>query len=440
MTIDPLQVPSPHSEEAEKAILGAMVAYPEEVIDKIADGGCLAKHFFAPAHQTIFGALQAMRQEKSQIDLLTVVNYLKDRKLLDRVGGSAYIADIAGSVISTYTVGTHVKTLKEKFKLREVLSICAHTIYDASQHISKSDTIASHAAAKMLEICQEDHHLSLVPISQAVETTMAHLEIIRKSGGMRGMPTGFDGIDRYTTGFYPGDFVIVAARPRVGKSVFAVQTLRACARAGYAVGMMSLEMSYEQLMLRMIAAECRIPLHIVRDGMPHDNDRQRAYSIAETLSKWPVHFQDVPRMTADEFRIQARRMVASGAQIIIVDYIQLLSGAGEFNRVQEMTTISRTFKSVAMELKIPVLALAQLSRKAEESEEPEQHHLRESGSLEQDADCVILLHRLTATKDQVDRGEYPTKVKITKNRQGREGVTQYLFEGRYQQFRTIDAK
>jgi replicative DNA helicase len=402
-------LPPIHSPEAERAVLGAMLAEPIQCVDEAAEA-LVAEDFFQPAHQTLFREMNQMRNAGQAIDPATLLQWLADRRLADTVGGPELMGELSASVVSVLTFPAHLETVRTKSLLRHLQTVCAAGAYNAHERQHEAAQVIDETERAMFAIGNRESGHGLVSAKQGVLGATELVErAMRLKGKVDGITTGLREVDELTTGFKPGDMVVIAARPGVGKTALALGITRhliserfdeqreRLVQPGWPVGFFSLEMTAEQLMLRLLAALTGIDLQKLRQGRLSPYELDRFAQTAEQLSEWPLHVDESSFLTIMQLRAKARRMKQRfGVAAIVIDYLQLLTGQSRNsdNRQVEVAEISRGIKGIAKELKVPVLVLSQLNRKPEEGgHEPALHHLRESGSIEQDADVVLLLSR-----------------------------------------------
>jgi len=406
-----------HSPEAEKSVLGAMLSDPEAVIDEVA-GVLRADDFFNPAHQSLFKCLIDMRNRALPIDPSTVLQYLEDRKIADSVGGPALLGQMAAGVVSVLTCPAHTQTVREKSLLNRLQKQSGKIAFNCQQRQHEPALVLEEAEREIYKIGESSITGEPKLFASYCRPVLEKIMINRARGTeYDGMPYGFRLLDQATCGAHKGELIIVAARPGVGKSAFAltlaknflkhkIQDDGSFTTPGYGVGLFSLEMTYEQMMLRWLAQATGLDSKNIRNGQRIDENgdktqmSDRELTLIELamldLKEMPFYFDDSPSLTISQLRSKARRLKKKHSiDVIIVDYLQLMGGQGEESRQVEVSNISKGLKGLAKELNIPIIVLAQLNRKTDDSAsgEPQLHHLRESGSIEQDADTVILLSR-----------------------------------------------
>ncbi|RFM26713.1 replicative DNA helicase [Deminuibacter soli] len=422
----------PQARELEEAVLGAIMLEKsafDNVIEIIK-----AECFYVDAHQRIFKSFQTLAQKSMPIDILTVVEELKSKEELDIVGGPYFITKLTNAVVSTANIEAHARIVLQKFIQRELIRISGEIIGDAYEDSTDVFDLLDDAEQKMFNITNNYLKKNYDDIGSALAKTINRIDELRnKTEDISGVPSGFPSLDRVTYGWQPSDLVILAARPAVGKTAFALNLIRNAAMnptKPTPVAFFSLEMSAAQLVQRILSAESEIMLEKISRGKLEDYEYQQLHSKGiKRLEQAPIFIDDTAALNIFEFRAKARRLVNKHkVGFIIIDYLQLMSGSNDgkqTNREQEISTISRNLKTLAKELHIPIIALSQLSRAVEtrkESKMPQLSDLRESGAIEQDADMVMFIYRpeyyevMNNENGESTRGE--THVRIAKHRNG----------------------
>lgn len=413
---------APHSIEAEKALLGTIISEPYH-LDSAIDSGLTPDDFFSQTHQELFRALSDMRNSGISIDVVTLSQYLEDNKILD--GGITLIGDIASSYVSPIS-SEHIKTIFNKSMLRKMQKALYNGLYEISEREHEPEAVIADIEKVVLEVSDggESHKTKIqqdvvCSTLEQIEKTVKYRKELDANGRHSepiGIPTGIRELDRLTTGLRGGQMWVIAARTGVGKTAFALQMTRAAASLNYPVGFITMEMSAENLLMRIISREASIDSMKIRSGTISDHELNQLKIHGDRLKKLPIFYEDVPTLSASRLGGKIRRLIARhGVKLIVIDYLQLMSGEGKGEqRYQELGKISRTVKSLSMEYNIPIVALAQLNRDAAEGE-PKLHHLRESGNIEHDADTILLL----GAKESVDNPfEQPMILNIAKQRDG----------------------
>ncbi|MCX7838815.1 MAG: replicative DNA helicase [Anaerolineae bacterium] len=387
----------PHNVEAEQAVLGALLLDPEAIVQIIPI--LHTEDFYLEKHQWIFEAIFALHERREPIDFLTVVAELERRNQLNEIGGAAYITALINAVPSAIHIEHYARLVERLSTQRRLIAAAgkiAEIAYTSEEDI---DAILDHAEEAVFAVAQRRLSRDLISMRVAVDQFMDHLDYVqRHQGELLGVPTGFIDLDKLLGGFQPSDLIIIAGRPGSGKTSFALSIMQtAAARYKKRVALFSLEMSAEQLVQRLVASLGEIDASALRQGKLSDDDYARLVRATGELSELPIFIDDSAALTPIEIRAKARRLHAEhGLDLIIIDYLQLMTVRGRVeNRVQEISQISRQLKELARELHVPVVALSQLSRAVESRQDhrPQLADLRESGSLEQDADVVILIFR-----------------------------------------------
>lgn len=389
----------PQNLEAEQSVLGAMLLDREAVVQ--VSNQLIPDDFYADKHQNLFAAMLAVFQRGEPIDLITVQDELTKRSQLDEVGGITYLASLMNLVPTTANVQQYGAIVRQKAVLRR-LQAAARRIVEDCYTTDDMDATLSDAEKAVLQVTQQRSGKGYVHIKEALMNAYGHLEFLYSSKGKTtGITSGFRDLDQMTSGFQPSDMIIVAARPSVGKTAFTLNLARNAAVLGKAkVAFFSLEMSAEQLALRLLASEATVDGHKLRNGQLLDQDWQRLSTALGTLAESDIFVDDTPNCPLPEVRGKCRRIKQEhGLDMVIIDYLQLMSipqrAGAQSNRQQEISEISRSLKTMARELNVPVIALSQLSRSVEQRQDkrPMLSDLRESGAIEQDADMVAFLYR-----------------------------------------------
>ena len=437
----------PQNIEAEQSVLGAMLiekAAIPKVMEILRD-----TDFYREAHRVIFNAMLELYNKNEAVDMITVTEILKRDNKLEDVGGIAYVTSLANAVPTAANVTYHASIIEEKSILRQLVSVSTQIAsmgYEANDDVKN---IIDSAESKILEISNRKKTADFTPINEIVLDSFKSIEaLMGNKNGLTGLPTGFEDLDNLTSGLHGSDFIILAARPSMGKTAFALNVvqnvaIRAAKKVGGApktVAFFSLEMSKEQLVQRMLCAEANIDSQRLRIGELRDEDWAMLINTADTLSSANIYIDDTAGITAMDMRSRARRLKAEhGLDLIVVDYLQLMQGSGKKNnngdRQQEVSEISRSLKALARELDVPVIALSQLSRSVEarQVKRPMLSDLRESGSLEQDADIVAFLYREDYYNPETENKNI-TELIIAKHRNGPVDTVNLFFHKQYTKF------
>jgi replicative DNA helicase len=428
----------PQNLEIEQSVLGCLIIDQDAII-KIADI-LKADDFYKTAHQTIYETVLDLYEQNQPTDILNVASRLEEKKELDEIGGRSYLADLSNTVATASHVVSYAKTVQKKSTLRRLIAAATEIVSLAHEGESEEiGKIIDQAESKLFNVSQKTMKQKFSPMKDLLADTFNRIdEIHRDSGKMRGLPTGFSDIDHILAGFQNSDLLILAARPSMGKTTLALDICRQIAiKNNSPVGIFSLEMSKEQLVEKMLCAEANVDLWKLRNGKLSDKEENGESDFSKLghamgkLADAPIYIDDSPGGSIMEIRTKARRLKSEkGLSMIMVDYLQLMEGSGSFsdNRVQAVSEISRGLKGIARELDIPVLALSQLSRNVETRSPaiPKLADLRESGSIEQDADIVIFLYREKYYKKDSQRGN-ETDVIVSKHRNGPTGMATVMF-------------
>ncbi|GAB7388518.1 replicative DNA helicase [Bacillaceae bacterium] len=433
----------PQNIEAEQAVLGAIFLENETLATVLEIIG--AEDFYRTAHQQIFRAMVDLAEQGEPVDLVTVTAELQKRKLLEEVGGVSYLTDLANAVPTAANAEYYARIVAEKSTLRRLIRAATKIVRDGYAHEDDVERIISEAEKSIMEISQRQTHGGFVSIKDVLLETYDRIEqISSRRGEVTGIPTGYVDLDRLTSGFHRSDLIIIAARPGVGKTAFALNLAQnVAARAGETVAIFSLEMSASQLVSRMLCAEGNIEASKLRTGNLDEEDWQKLTMAIGTLAKAPIFIDDTAGITVWDIRTKCRRLKAEhGIGMVLIDYMQLIQGRGRGeSRQQEISEISRSLKLLARELDCPVIALSQLSRAVEQRQDkrPMLSDLRESGSIEQDADVVAFLYR-EDYYDQESERKNIVEVIIGKQRNGPIGTVELVFLKEYNKFVSLDKR
>ncbi len=436
----------PQALDLEEAVLGALMLEKDAlsaVIDILKP-----EVFYKDSHQKIFEAIQTLFQKSSPVDILTVTAQLRQQGNLELIGGAYYITELTNRVASAANIEYHARIISQKFIQRELIKISTEIISNAYEDTTDIFDLLDHAEKNLFEIAQNNLRRDSRKMDDILRESLDTLEKLKdKVDGLTGVPSGFTALDKITSGWQPSDLVIIAARPAMGKTAFVLSCARnAAVQFNRPVVVFSLEMSSLQLTNRLISGETEIEQEKIRKGNLAEWEWQQLHSKIGKLTEAPLFIDDTPALNIFEFRAKCRRLKAQyDIQMIIVDYLQLMHGKGDGkngNREQEIGSISRALKSVAKELNVPVIALSQLSRAVETrpggSKRPMLSDLRESGSIEQDADMVLFLYRpeyYGLVEDEQGRSNVGIgEVIIAKHRNGETGTVPLRFKANYVKF------
>lgn len=437
----------PHSYEAEESVLGSVLIDKDALI-KIADF-LEPDDFYKASHGNIYGAMIDLYQRSDPLDVLSVINRLREKKQLDGVGGESRVTHLATVVPTAGNVIHYGKIVHKAATLRRLISVAAEISELGFQEEDEIDVVLDRAEQSLFAVSQAHSHYSFTKISDALEEAFERIDKLHKGdNALRGITTGFASLDRKLAGWQRSDLIILAARPSVGKTSLALDFARQAALAGTPVGFFSLEMSKEQLVDRLLAAHAHVDLWRLRTGQletggdEFDDFSRLGHAMGE-LSNVPIYIDDHASNSVMGIRTMARRLQAEhGLGLIVIDYLQLMESSRYVdNRVQEVSDISRSLKRMALELNVPVIALSQLSRAVEmrTDQRPKLSDLRESGSIEQDADVVLFIHR-----QPLEGGErpdsYDVSLLIEKHRNGPTGEVPLHFNSRFASCTEVDEK
>lgn len=435
--MDTLQRVPPQNIEAEQSVLGSMLLEKEAILS--ASEILKGEDFYKESHKKIFEVIMDLYDKNEPVDLITVSEELRKRNALEEIGGITYITALANSVPTAANVAYHAKIVKDKSIMRKLIHVSTKLVSMGYEEGRDVEEVLDEAERMIFEIAQRRSMEGFASIRDVVIETFDMIEQLYKNKGrMTGVPTGFLDLDEMTSGFQPSDLIIIAARPSMGKTSFALNIAQyAAIREKVPVAIFSLEMSKEQLVQRMLCAEAHIDSHKLRTGNLDEDDWPKLARAMGPLSEAPIFIDDTPGINIMEMRAKARRLKAEkGLGLILIDYLQLMQGRGNSeNRQQEISEISRSLKALARELRVPVVALSQLSRAPEmrQDHRPILSDLRESGSQEQDSDLVAFLYRDEYYHPDTDKKNI-AEVIIAKQRNGPTGVIELVWLDKYTKF------
>lgn len=429
----------PHNIEAEQAVLGAIFLAPDAMAT--ASEILLSGDFYRAGHQRIFQVMMQLSDRGEPIDLVTVTTALSNTKVLEEVGGVSYLSDLANAVPTAANVGYYTKIVEEKALLRRLIRTATDIVTESFTKEDEVEEVLSEAEKNILEVSNRKNASSFKNIKDVLIEVYDNIEQLNQNDAeTTGIATGFRDLDKITSGFQPNDLIIIAARPSVGKTAFALNVAQNVAvKTDENVAIFSLEMGAEQLVNRMLCAEGNIDSQRLRTGNLEPDDWGKLTMAMGSLSNAGIFIDDSPGIRVNEIRSKCRRLKQEhGLGMILIDYLQLISGSGaasKENRQQEVSEISRSLKGLARELKIPVIALSQLSRGVESRQDkrPMMSDLRESGSIEQDADIVGFLYR-DDYYDQESEKKNIIEIIISKQRNGPVGTVELAFVKEYNKF------
>ncbi|MBQ7744299.1 MAG: replicative DNA helicase [Ruminococcus sp.] len=438
----------PYSAEAEQAVLGAIIL-DSSVFDKVLDHVKSSDYFYIGLHKQIFQQMQDMMNFGTSIDVVTLLDRLKKSGAFDEASGKTYIMDLAENCPSISNAEEYAKIIKEKYQLRLLITASRKTIDEASAGEGDTSLLLDSAEQRLFDIRSDSSKTGLERIDSVLFQTFARLDSLNKEAddGLKPVPTGIEDLDRMITGLNRSDLIILAARPGMGKTSFALNIARnvAC-RSKKTVAFFSLEMPKEQLASRLLSSEAKVGGTKLRTGKLNDEDWNRLIPASDVLRRAPLYLDDTSTITITEMKSRLRRL--KEIDLVVIDYLQLMaSGRRIDNRVQEISAITRNLKIMAKELNVPIITLSQLSRASEQrtgDHRPQLSDLRDSGSIEQDADIVLFLYREgyydkaegdnAAPTADVNSGECI----VAKNRHGETNTVKLHWQGEFMSFTGID--
>lgn len=441
--IDPstYKVP-PQNIEAEQSILGSILL--ENSAINVVQEILLPGDFYSEAHRKIFSTIVELSEKNEPVDLITLSNALKDKNLLNAIGGSTYLASLVDNIPSAANVANYSRIVKEKAILRGLIGSATDIIESCFETGSDVDQVLDKAEHSIFEISENKVRTSFFPIRDIVKDSFRSIEdLYSRKELITGVPTGFERLDDLTAGLQKSELIIIAGRPSMGKTAFALNiAMHAAMKEQMPVAVFSLEMSKEQLAFRLLSSEAKVDAQRLRKGFLGETDWPKLTTAAGRLSEAPLFIDDTPAITVLEMKAKSRRLKAdTGLGLIVVDYIQLMrSGSYRESREQEISEISRSLKALAKELKVPVVALSQLNRKVEDrtNRRPQMADLRESGAIEQDADVIAFIYRdevYDRSEDNINKGI--AEIIIAKQRNGPTDTVKLAFVDKYTSFENL---
>ena len=433
----------PHDTEAEQAVIGSMLTDKEAIISAIET--LKEEDFYREDNKIIYSAILNLYNNSEPVDIITLKDELASMGKLEAIGGLEYLAELPEKVPTTANVDKYIKIVEEKSMLRKLLKTANEIIslgYDETQDV---DVIMDTAEKKIFDTIQKKKKKGYVPIKDILVDTFTQLEqLYNKKQHITGVPTGFADLDYKTAGLHNSDLILVAARPAMGKSAFALNIATyAATRANVPVAIFSLEMSKEQMVNRILCSEAMVDSNKVRTGTIDDEEWSKLAEASGVLSESKIFIDDTPGISITEIRAKCRKLkLEQDIGLVIIDYLQLVQGTGKRtvgSREQEIAEISRSLKILAKEINVPVIALSQLSRAPEQRPDhrPMLSDLRESGSIEQDADIVLFLYRDDYYNEDSDKKNV-AEVILAKHRSGSTGTVELLWLGNYTKFANIE--
>lgn len=441
----------PQSLEAEQSLLGCLLIDKDSII-KVVDS-IMPDDFYKDSHKLIYETIRELYGNQDPIDVITLANRLEEKKQLTKIGGRAQLAQLSNAVATSANITYYATIIQRKATLRRLQQAAGEIMQLSFDEAEEVDTILDATEQKIFGVSRKYLKNAFLPIDNLLSAAFDRIDELHKKGGkIRGLPTGFNDLDTLLAGLQKSDLIILAARPSVGKTSFALDIARQVAvKTKEGVGIFSLEMSKEQLVDRLLCSQANVSLWKMRTGnlsdKEEDNDFAKISEAMGRLAEAPIYIDDSSSLSIMEIRAKTRRLqMEKGLGLVIVDYLQLMEGKGKYgdNRVQEIAEISRGLKSIARELNIPILALAQLSRAVEATNPaiPKLSHLRDSGSIEQDADVVMFIYRKAADRnfnpqDLPTEERYKAEIHIAKHRNGPTGRADLFFDENTVSFKNL---
>lgn len=434
----------PHDLASEQAVLGSIFINPDKMIEVTEH--LKPEDFYRPAHKILFKAMMSLANRGEAIDIVTVKSMLEANHELNLVGNVIYLVEIINAVPTSANAEYYAKIVAKKAQLRAIIGNLSDSIGNAYDEDMDIDEIISKTEQSLLKVSQSSNKGNFRPIHDVLLENHTKIEERSNSSSeITGIETGFSDFDKLTTGLHEDNLIILAARPAMGKTAFALNIAQNVAtKSGKPVAIFSLEMGDESLVERMLSAEGAIPNHHIRTGFLSTDEWERLVYAQSRLAEAPIFIDDSAGIRISDIRARARRLAqeTSGLGLIVIDYLQLITGRKTDNRQQEVSEISRQLKIIAKELKVPVIALSQLSRSVEQRQDkrPIMSDLRDSGSIEQDADIVAFLYRDAYYQDNADDQEESnlTELIVKKNRHGSLGTVKLYFHKEYTKFSSVE--
>jgi len=432
----------PQNTDAEQSLLGGILIDPE-ALNKIVDI-VDAEDFYREDHRTIFQMVLELYERNEPIDIVTVSGLARDKGLIERMGGIANLSRLVDGMPTSANIAQYAKMVKEKALLRNIMRTATEIVEKGYEVDTNVDNFIDEAERMIFQIAEKKYKPSFFPMKALVMESMKTIEnLSERHDGITGVPTGFTDLDKMTGGLQPSDLIIVAGRPSMGKTSFALNMAQYAALSsdgdnGVPIGIFSLEMSKEQLVMRLLSSEAEVEFFKIRSGGLRDEERTRLGRAAGKLYSAPLYIDDTPALSVLELRARARRLKKEhGLELLVIDYLQLMRGRASNldRREQEISEISRSLKALAKELNVPIIAISQLNRMVEQREDkrPRLADLRESGAIEQDADVIIFIYRdIVYNKDTKEPNT--AEIIIGKQRNGPVGDVRLTFLDKYTTF------
>lgn len=443
----------PQDIEAEQAVLGAIFLDAESLVEAMAQ--IEPQDFYRRAHQIIFRSMIALNDRNENIDIITLKSQIESENTLEDVGGISYLTELSQVTPTASGVAHYAKIVKDKSTLRELIQAATKIVKEGYSQEGSVEEIVEAAEKGILNVSEKRNSTGFQAIADVLNSTMEHIDMLsQQNEDITGLPTGYPELDKMTAGLQPEELIILAARPAVGKTAFALNIAQNIGtRTDRSVAIFSLEMGAESLVNRMLCAEGTIEAGHLRTGQLTEQEWHNLIMAMGSLSNTSIFIDDTPGIKVSEIRARCRRLAQEKGNLglILIDYLQLIEGSGRESRQQEVSEISRQLKKLAKELKVPVIALSQLSRSVEQRQDkrPVLSDIRESGSIEQDADIVAFLYRedyyqRQGTEEDKNEEEQAVddviEVIIEKNRSGARGTVELLFKKEYNKFASISRR
>lgn len=440
----------PQSVEAEQAVLGSVFLNSDAIVEAMEY--IEAKDFYRRSHQTIFQIMIDLNNRSEAIDAIIIKEYLEQKNMLEDIGGVSYLSELTLSVPTAANVGYYAKIVEQKSLLRNLIQTATDIVSSGFEQEEDVESILDEAERKILEVSEKRNRSGFLAIADVLGDSINTIEKLSQQGeAITGLPTGYHALDKMTAGLQAEELIILAARPAVGKTAFALNIAQNVGtKTNESVAIFSLEMSAESLVNRMLCSEGLVEAGHLKTGQLSDEEWDNIIVAMGSLSKANIFIDDTPGIKISEIRAKCRKLhqEQGGLGLVLIDYLQLIEGTGRENRQQEVSEISRQLKKLAKELKVPVIALSQLSRGVEQRQDkrPVLSDIRESGSIEQDADIVAFLYRDDYYRSEEGEDEEPQEnnnvieVIIEKNRSGARGTVELLFIKEYNKFSSVSPR
>lgn len=427
--------------DAEQSVLGSMLKDKNAIVQAVET--LKSDDFYKDSHKIIFGTVLSLYQKDIPVDMITLLEELKSTNKLEECGGITYVSEVSGSVISTANVHSYIKIVKDKSILRKLINTSTTIIEECYENQSNVEAVIDNAESKIFNIAENRSTSDFEPMSDILERGFLQIEnVFNNKGQVSGVSSGFTDLDSKTSGFQKGDMILIAARPSMGKTTFALNIAEnAALRGGKSIAVFSLEMSKEQLSYKLLCSQANVDMLKLRTGDLQDKDWENIAKASGPLANANIYIDDTAGTSVMEMRSKCRKLkMEHGIDLIIIDYLQLMSGSTQSeSRQQEVSEISRSIKALAKEMQCPVIALSQLSRAPEQRADhrPMLSDLRESGSIEQDADLVMFLYR-DEYYDKETEDKNVAECIIAKQRNGPVGTVKLAWLGQYSRFGNLD--